>query len=170
MSKALDLIAGGWQTNAVWQWYSGLPFTPSYQNSGADQDVGVGRPNVIGDFRSVTQDQFGWFTTCSSALATNGQTCGPWQRPQRGQLGNAGRNWFLFGPQFNQLDMSFFKTFSLTEKYRMQFRAEAFNFANHANLANPTSCVDCPGTAGRIFGTSGAYAPRLWQFALRLDF
>ena len=169
-SKPLDLIAGGWQINGVWQWYSGLPFTPSYQNCGADQDVNICRPNIVGDFHASTQNQFGWFATCPSAMTSNGQTCGPWQRPQRGQLGNAGRNKFLFGPQFQQLDMSIFKSFALTERYRMQFRAEAFNAANHTNLANPNSCVDCAGTAGRIFGTFGGYSPRLFQFALRMDF
>jgi hypothetical protein len=38
--------------------------------------------------------------------------------------------------------MSFFKTFPVTERCRIQFRAESFNFANHTNLANPNSCVD----------------------------
>ena len=174
-SRPLDLIAGGWQTNYIWQWYSGLPFTPSYQNCTSDQDVaplygGVCRPNRVGDSKLTgKQTRAAWFVTSPNTLA-NGQTGGPWQRPQNGQLGNAGRNWFLFGPQFQQLDMSFFKTFALTEKYRMQFRAEAFNFANKVNLANPNSCVDCPGVKGVVQSASGAYSPKLWQFALRLDF
>ena len=52
----------------------------------------------------------------------------------------------------------------------MQFRAESFNFANHTNLANPNSCVDCPGIAGRIFGAFANYVPRQWQFALKFDY
>ena len=28
--------------------------------------------------------------------------------------------------------------------------SEAFNVLNHTNLANPNTCVDYPGTAGRI--------------------
>jgi hypothetical protein len=66
--------------------------------------------------------------------------------------------------------MSFFKTFNVTERLRLQFRAESFNFLNHTNLANPNACVDCPGTAGRIFGTFANYVPRQWQMALRVEF
>ena len=171
-SKPLNMIAGGWQTNYIWQWYSGLPFTPSYQNCNGDQDVGICRPNRIGDSKIENQTQSAWYATVSSPMTVNGQASGPWGRPLKGQLGNAGRNWFMFGPQFNQLDMSLFKTFSLTEKYRLQFRAEAFNFANHTNLNVPDGCVDCPGRAGRILSVAAGniHSPRLWQFALRLDF
>jgi hypothetical protein len=76
----------------------------------------------------------------------------------------------LEGPSFAQLDMSFFKTFRVTERWQAQFRAESFNFLNHTNLANPNPCVDCPGVAGRIFGAFSNYVPRQWQLALKLQF
>ena len=76
----------------------------------------------------------------------------------------------MFGPQYNQLDMSFFKTIAVTERVKVQFRAESFNFTNHINLAQPNPCVDCAGVAGHIFGAQGSYTPKLWQFALRTDF
>jgi hypothetical protein len=41
---------------------------------------------------------------------------------------------------------------------------------NKVNLANPNACVDCPGTAGRIFGTFANYVPRQWQLALKAEF
>jgi hypothetical protein len=66
--------------------------------------------------------------------------------------------------------MSMFKNFALTEQVRLQVRAESFNFANHTNLANPNSCVDCPGVAGRIFGAFANYIPRQWQFAAKVQF
>lgn len=169
-SKALDLVAGGWQTNYVWQWYSGLPMTPNYQNCGADQDVGICRPNIVGDPHPAQQTRDQWFAISPVVLTANGQVGGPWQRPERGQLGNSGRNWFLFGPQFQQLDMSLFKTFALSEKYKLQFRAEAFNAVNHVSLTFPNLCVDCAGTAGKITNASSSYVPRMLQFALRLDF
>jgi hypothetical protein len=80
-----------------------------------------------------------------------------------------GRN-RLLGPGFSQLDMSFFKKFSITERVKAQFRAESFNFANHMNLANPNTCVDCPGSAGRITGLFRLATPRQWQFGLRLEY
>lgn len=169
LAKPLDLMLGGWQMNGVMNWFSGLGFTPTYQNCGADQDVGVCRPDAVGNVFASDPTQYGWFNTASAVLASNGATSGPWQRPQRGKLGTVGRN-RLIGPAFQQIDFSLFKTFSLTEKYRVQFRAESFNLANRTNLAAPNTCVDCPGVAGRIFNTYVTYVPRTVQFALRLDF
>ena len=168
-SKIVDAIVGGWQTNGSWSWMAGQPFTPSYRDCNADRDTGWCRPDSVGSFAIDNPSQFGWFKTASAPLTANGQVDGPWQRPQRGKFGTIGRN-AIYGPSFGQLDMSFFKAFKLTEKQTLQFRAEAFNFTNHTNLANPNACVDCPGQAGRIFGTFAGYIPRQWQMALRYSF
>ena len=32
ISKPLDMLIGGWQTNGVWNWATGLPFTPTYRS------------------------------------------------------------------------------------------------------------------------------------------
>ena len=167
--KAVDLLLGGWQVNGTYSWMSGQPFTPSYRDCNSDRDVGWCRPNIVSNPLRDDPSQFGWFITADTPLTANGQTNGPWQRPQRGQFGNVGRN-FIYGPSFSQMDMSFFKTFSITERIRTQFRAESFNFLNHTNLANPNACVDCPGTAGRIFGAFANYVPRQWQMALKVEF
>jgi hypothetical protein len=168
-SKAMDMIIGGWQTNGSWSWMSGQPFTPSYRDCNSDRDTGWCRPDVVGDFSVSEPSQFGWFKTTSTPLTANGQTDGPWQRPQRGKFGTIGRN-AIVGPAFGQLDLSFFKNFKVKEGHTVQFRAESFNFTNHTNLANPNSCVDCPGQAGRIFGTFAGYIPRQWQMALKYSF
>jgi len=168
-SKLVDALVGGWQTNGSWSWMAGQPFTPSYRDCNADRDTGWCRPDSVGSFEIDNPSQFGWFKTTSAPLTANGQVDGPWQRPQRGKFGTIGRN-AIYGPSFGQLDMSFFKAFKLTEKQTIQFRAEAFNFTNHTNLANPNACVDCPGQAGRIFGTFAGYIPRQWQMALRYSF
>ena len=90
-------------------------------------------------------------------------------RPQRGTFGTVGRN-RLDGPSFSQWDVSFFKNFVVTGSVRAQFRAEAFNILNKVNLANPNTCVDCPGTAGRITNIFQLATMRQWQFGLRLEF
>jgi hypothetical protein len=167
--KALDLLVGGWQTNFVTNWMTGLPFTPSYQNCSADEDTGWCRPNIVGDWGIANPSQFGWFTTAGGVLSTNGQISGPWQRPQRGSFGNIGRN-TLRGPRFSQVDFSAFKEFRVTEAMKFQFRAELFNLFNHTNLGQPTASVDAPGTAGRIFATVPQYIPRTAQLALRFQF
>ena len=166
--KAVDYVLGGWQVNVVQTWATGIAFTPSYQNCGADEDTGYCRPNVVGQWVASDPSQYGWFAT-SSLLATNGQASGPWQRPQRGEFGNTGRN-TLTGPRFWQTDFSAFKNFQLKENLKLQFRAESFNLFNHTNLGQPTACVDCPGTAGRIFATAATYLPRTWQVAAKVQF
>jgi hypothetical protein len=168
-AKPVDLLLGGWQLNGTYSWMTGQPFTPSYRDCNADRDTGWCRPDLIGDFSVGNPGQAGWFKTASAPLTANGQTDGPWQRPQRARFGTVGRN-TIVGPSFAQWDMSFFKNFKIKEDFTAQFRAESFNFANHVNLANPNACVDCPGVAGRIFGAFANYVPRQWQFAVKLQF
>lgn len=170
--KAVDFIIGGWQMNTVWQWQSGLPFTPTYRDCNADRDTSWCRPDLVGDWKPDNPTRDAWFRTTSVPLTANGQVDGPWRRPARGTIGNLGRN-RLLGPSFSQWDMSFFKNFAITERFRMQFRAESFNFPNHMNLRNPSgngACVDCPGTAGKITQLFQLTTPRQWQFGLRLEY
>ena len=51
---------------------------------------------------------------------------------------------FYYGPGFASVDFSVFKTILITERVRMEFRAEIFNLFNRTNWANPgvtfTSC------------------------------
>ncbi|MGH9849686.1 MAG: TonB-dependent receptor domain-containing protein [Blastocatellia bacterium] len=174
--KAADLVIGGWQLNTIYSWQSGLPFTPSYRDCNADRDTGWCRPDLVGEYEPDNKTRDAWFITTPLAangqvtpLTTNGQTLGPWGRPQRGSFGSVGRN-RLLGPSFQQFDVSMSKSFSITERFKAQFRAEAFNAPNRVNLANPNACVDCPGTAGRITNIFQLATMRQWQFGLRLSY
>ena len=167
-SRALDLIVGGWQANANLILMSGQGFTVSYAECGADEDVGVCRPDLVGKTSVSSQTRDHWYQGATDSLANNGDTSGPWRRPAIGTLGNAGRN-TLLGPGWFNTDASFFKNFALTEKLKGQFRAEAFNFFNHVNLGNPDGCVVC-GNAGRIFNLAPNAIMRHWQFGLRFEF
>ena len=117
MAKPLEMVLGGWQLNGTYSWMAGQPFTPSYRDCNADRDTGWCRPDLIGDYHISDPSQFGWFETTSVPLTANGQIDGPWQRPQRGKFGTVGRN-AIVGPSFSQWDMSFFKTFAITERYQ----------------------------------------------------
>jgi outer membrane receptor protein involved in Fe transport len=176
IGKAADLMLGGWQLNTIYSWQSGLPFTPSYRDCNADRDTGWCRPDLVGEWKPDNPTASQWFITTPLAangqvtpLTQNGQVLGPWGRPQRGRFGSVGRN-RLLGPSFQQFDLSLQKTFNLTEKFKAQFRAEAFNVPNKVNLANPNPCVDCPGTAGRITNIFQLATMRQWQFGLRLSY
>ena len=80
-------------------------------------------------------------------------------------MGNSGRN-ILDGPGNRNLDLSLAKRFAVTEKVRLQLRAEAFNATNTANFGFPGSNINGAGV-GTI---TSADEPRRLQFALKLIF
>jgi hypothetical protein len=58
------------------------------------------------------------------------------------------------------------KNFTLTERLHLQFRAESFNVANHANFGLPIADIAST-NFGRVLQAS---PPRLTQFALKILF
>jgi hypothetical protein len=176
-SRLGDLFIGGWQLNQVTTISSGLPFSPSYANCGADRDTGPCRPNLVGEV-DTQGDQSLWFTTTggqslgrasgTQEFTSPGQTIGPWQRPMPGTFGNASRN-SLRGPSYFNTDFSLIKSLNFAENFRGQFRAEVFNFFNNVNLGQPDGCVDC-GSGGRITGIAAGSTMRQMQFSIRLEF
>jgi hypothetical protein len=82
----------------------------------------------------------------------------------------------LRGPGLTNLDIALAKATSITERFKLEFRAEFFNALNHPEFAQPTlldgaANIDSP-TFGEITttGTFRAAAPRIGQLALRLTF
>jgi hypothetical protein len=172
-SKWVNGLVDGWQLNSAWTWESGLPFTPSYNECGGDIDTGPCRVTKIGNVatpHTATQ----WYQPATAPLATNGAISGPWERPQVGTFGLAGRN-SMRGPRLFDTDLSLFKNFQVTEKLKGQFRIEAFNGFNIVPLGQPDNTVD-DGTGGQIFGVNNFLFPlsptpmRQVQFGLRFDF
>ena len=166
-------IVGGWSLSGTMTWESGLAFSPSYANCGADRDTGPCRPNLVGTVH-ITGSREAYFTTTGGVpLELNGEpgdTIGPWQRPAVGTFGSAARN-SIRGPGFFQSDLSVAKSIPLQENVALQFRADIFNLFNNVNLDNPIPCVDCPG-GGIIINTAfnGAALQRRIMLSLRLNF
>ena len=76
----------------------------------------------------------------------------------------------LYGPHFSNVDLSVSKTFPLVgERYRLQFRAEAYNAFNHPNFGFPDTNIGSP-TFGVITTQVGQELSRVMQFALRFEF
>jgi hypothetical protein len=81
-------------------------------------------------------------------------------------FGDLGRNIYR-GPFQQNWDMYLSKKFSLTEKYSLTFRSEAFNVFNHPNFTAPGTAFGTP-TFGIFSSTIGN--PRILQLALKFDF
>jgi len=155
-------IAGGWQINGIGTFMTGLPFTPTMQTNLLNTGTGSQFPNRIasGVLPSEKRTIERWFDP--SAFVSPGQYI----------FGNSGRN-VLRGPGTKQVDLSVFKSFPFGEKWRMDFRAEAFNAFNTPQFNNPNSSIGFSGVA-RI--TSAGNPPiyqrtsRQIQLALKLYF
>ena len=81
--------------------------------------------------------------------------------------GNVGRN-PIFGPGQFAVDVGVFKDFSITERFKLQFRAQAYNIANHPQFSPPdTSVLDS--NFGRITRTL-LDTERQLEFAARVTF
>lgn len=92
--------------------------------------------------------------------------------PQAGFFGNLGRN-TLSGPGLVTFDFSLVKNIPISEKRRVQLRAEFFNFFNRANFGLPLQTLfDSSGrrvgAAGRI--TDTVTTSRQVQLGLRFEF
>src|SRR6266568_9034242 len=91
--------------------------------------------------------------------------------PLAGTFGNVSRG-ALTGPGLTNFDTSLFKRFSVSEKYSLQFRTEAFNLFNHPNFASPNPVTfsgnNYSSSAGVI--TAMSTSSRQIQFVLKLLF
>ena len=66
-------------------------------------------------------------------------------------------------------DMSIFRIFPITERFKLEFRSEFYNLTNTPHFGTPSNNVNS-GNFGEITSTLGGYGNREVQFALRLSF
>ncbi len=165
----MSWLAGNWQVNGIFSAMTGTPFTVGSAGTSVDApgntqtadqvlpDVrilgGVGRGNSYFDpaaFVPITAVRFG----------------------------NSGRN-ILRGPGLVNMDASIFRDFPIGERFKLQFRAEAFNVSNTPAFNNPGATASSPtrNAAGAILNlngyteiTSAQATERQFRFALKLFF
>ena len=177
-SRAVDYLVGGWQVTNTTNWSGGLPWTPSTNECGSEQDVGVCRPNKGSGSFHVGPGSFDPISHTVTFFTPLTSLTGPFTDPGNGNLGNIGHNSFR-GPKGFYSDLSVTKDIPITERVKAQFRMDGFNIFNHPvyafsgnNGANP--CIDCQnvpsGNNGKITDIEGGTSMRALQFALRLNF
>lgn len=165
-SSLVSYLANGWSIKPLVQVQSGLPYSATVSGSTPQQC------NVAG------------------CLATSSATTSGLQGTSVTYIPSLGRNTFRY-PRTINVDTRVQKDFRIHENYTLQVIAEAFNLANHQNVttinsgaytlastanANPALAPTATLTPVTSFGTVSAtnstyaYAPRQFQFALRLQF
>ncbi len=160
---AAGKLASGWQLNAIVTLLSGFPVTPQVgSNQSGNGDTRVpDRPNLNPAFSGpkIIGRVEQWFNPAAYLL------------PTPGTFGDAGRG-ILRGPGLATLDLSLFKATSISERTRLEFRAESFNLLNRANIGLPNPIVFSGGTTSPSAGiiTSTSTTSRQIQFALKLAF
>jgi hypothetical protein len=163
--KWLDYVIGGWSYTGIYDYQSGEPYT-LYSGSQTANTQHVSTALIEGPFdpghlqfvpgitgpvmynvgpliTNPTDPHF----NCRNELNTQTYFC----IPQPGQQGS-GRN-TAQGPDFWNLDSGLLKNFKLTERFNLQFRAEAFNVLNHPNFQNPRNASSgTPRVTTSLFG------------------
>ncbi len=190
----VDKIFGGWQLTSIINYSSGTPIS-IYDPRGTLNRTGrSGRQTATS---SLTLDQIrdmvrltilpnGTITYFDQSIlgpngsATNGNveptpgTAFPGQQffvAQPGQTGNLPRN-FLDGPSYFNIDAGLIKNIRFGERFRLQFRAEAFNLLNNTNffVGEGSGIFSVASTSFGVISPGSTYDPRIMQFAFRFDF
>ncbi|MGH9454939.1 MAG: carboxypeptidase regulatory-like domain-containing protein, partial [Terriglobia bacterium] len=160
---ASNTLVSGWSLNGILTLQSGFPFTPQLSFN----------PSNNGDTRNPDRPSLNPVFTGPVIIGTPNEYFNPdaFVVPANGTYGNLGRDTYL-GPGLATLDFSLLKDTKITEKLRLQFRAEFFNILNRANFNTPnlivfTSPASIPSTAAGVI-TSTSTTSRQIQFGLKL--
>jgi hypothetical protein len=155
-SGMIDQFIGGWSLGTIAELHTGTPLSPidAVNNTQSFSD-GV-RPNLNESLLSYPHTKAQWFSTAAFS-----------QNPAF-TFGNAPRT-FGTGPGTIQVDASILKSFTLPERFSLQFRAEALNVLNHPNWGNPNTQFGSP-TFGQIRSLQLGNQSRILQLGLHLGF
>jgi hypothetical protein len=163
VSGFADRIVSGWGINGVTTFQKGFPLgiTATPNNTGLNTGL---RPNVVAGCQKTVDGSAqskitGWFNTACFTT------------PAIYTFGNEARtDPILRGPGIANYDFSVFKNTAVTERVKVEFRAEAFNLFNRVQFGSPN--LGQTTAANNLFGqiTTQQNTPRLVQMALRLRF
>jgi len=153
VNKAMDLLIGGWQLNTIITYQSGAPLSFGdiiFLGNIKDIPLPSGR-------RSVAQ----WFNTSAGFVTASAQQRAndirTFPKYLAGVRGDGQSIW----------NISVTKRLPITERVRVEFRAECYDALNHPNFSDPNTTVTST-AFGTVTGQAGL--SREFQGALRLVF
>ncbi|MBL8176283.1 MAG: TonB-dependent receptor [Bryobacterales bacterium] len=127
-------LLGGWQVNNILSFFTGAPFTVT--SGGATLNM-PGATQTADQVKDKVQKLGGvgrgtpfYDPTAFIPVARNDR-----------RFGNTAMN-LLRGPGSSNWDLSIFRRFQVSERFKLEFRGEAFNFTNTPHFNNPGGNVD----------------------------
>jgi outer membrane receptor protein involved in Fe transport len=160
-SPIVNALLGGWNLNGVLSFNSGTAF-----DAGSGKDIaqtgnynygngyGYERANLVGSPYPSSKGPAEWINVAA------------FQYPAADTFGDLGRD-SLRSDWYKNLDLSIFRQFPITERFRVEFRFEMFNATNTPIWAIPVTSLEAP-NFGAV--TTTANTARQLQFALKLYF
>ena len=152
-------VIGGWQFSGIARLSSGLPVRVTAPSTISQYGFGTQYPNITsgGDVALANRTPEKWFNTAAFSA------------PAPYTIGNSPRRMTeLRADTQKNLDVSLAKNFKYRERFKIQFRAEAFNLTNTPQFAWPDTAFGSS-TFGVVSGTMNI-GPRNIQGGLRIDF
>jgi hypothetical protein len=159
-----------WQISSIFLARSGFPVNLTTSGTGPDGNTNSQRPNLVpGQPLYLSGGDINPNAFCTPGTADPlypGGMC-------PAGFGDVPRN-SLRGPGVWQSDWALSRSFPITERTSVQFRAEVFNIFNRAQFANPDGLISAS-DFGKIYlplNTTpiGLGTPRQFQFLLKLQF
>ena len=136
-------LGGGWQLNGILTLRSGSPFHVNLFDDYNGTGEFFPRPDLVGDPYAGTSGHERFLNLAAFAVPCTLDASDPdndgsaaFCIPGTQHFGSLGRN-SLIGPSYRNFDFSIFKSTPITERVRVEFRAEIFNIFNHPNFSSP---------------------------------
>ena len=154
---AATKILSDWQVSGIFSAIHGQPFSLTASSASLNAIGQRQTPNQVGPVKKLGgigtgnpfYDRTAFVAVSASAV-----------------YGDVGRN-TLYGPGSVNMDFSLFRTFNLTERFGLQFRADAANLFNTPHFNNPTGSQS---SGNFLVVTSAKNDERQFRFGLRFSF
>jgi hypothetical protein len=165
-SSVAKALTKDWQVSPILSMFTGNPIQMSIggkdislSGQALDRPYDVLPTQVYG---GPANDPHYYLNPAAFLCAGNSTTsCGVFS----GQFGNVGRN-AIYGPSQINFDMALSRRFTVGERWKLDLRADFFNFLNHANSSGPQGSI----TSSQFGEITGFSTPRQIQMALKLYF
>ena len=144
-AKAPATILGGWQLNQLWSFYTGTPFSVSASGTSLNLPNSSQRADQVKPSVQILGNagkNMWYFDPLAFAPVTDAR------------FGTAGYR-SLRGPGLVDWDFGLQRSFKMTERVQLQFKAEIFNLTNTPHFANPGANVSNMDVSSGVVKTNG---------------